>query len=212
MSRRLWIINALLLLTLAGAAWGRYSEVAVAAPRDFLPADQLRFRDWTFEDQPIAPDERAMLDPDAFLVRRYRSPDGKEAAELAVVAGHQKRTVHSPGFCMAGGGWEVMAETEETVDIGGRRIPVKRSLQSKKGQHVLATYFFTDGDLATTSVVRLQAKQLFTRLRGGLPMGALVRVLVPVSRNGAAAQARSDELLRATAPALLARLREVRSR
>lgn len=209
--RRLWLVNGLFLLALAGAFWGRYSESAVLAPRDFFRGLDLRFRDWKVQDQPMAADESEMLNPDAFLLRRYRSPDGREGAELAVIAGHEKRTVHSPAFCMAGDGWETVAEMEDALEVGGKRIPVRRVMQTKEGRWELSTYFYTDGETSTANLLGFQGRQLLTRLRGGLPMGALVRILVPISKDGMAAQRLTDDLAEATLPALLLRLKSVRS-
>jgi EpsI family protein len=209
--RRLWLVNSFFLLALAGAFWGRYSEGAVLAPRDFFRGVDLRFRDWKSEDQPMATDEAKMLNPDAFLLRRYQSPDKREGAELAVIAGHEKRTVHSPAFCMAGDGWETVAEMEDALEVGGQRIPVRRVMQTKEGRWELSTYFYTDGETSTANLLGFQSRQLFTRLRGGLPVGALVRILVPVSKDGVAAQRLTSELAQATLPQLLQRLRFVRN-
>lgn len=209
--RPFWLISGVLLFTLLGAAWGRHSATVPDAPKDFFKPLPLGFRDWSYQDEGMSPAEAETLEPDAFLVRRFRSPDGREAAELAVVAGHQKRTVHTPGFCMSGGGWELLAQQEQSLALGSVKVPVTRSVMVKEGKHLLATYFFTDGSFATTSLVRFQANQLVTRIQGGLPMGALIRILVPVNRNGPAAEKLSDELARATVPQLMQQLRRVRA-
>src|SRR5690348_5237784 len=101
---RLLIINSLLLLTILGSHWGRSVESATIAHPDFLARLELPFRDWKATDSVLSDSDRNLLQPDAILLRRYLASDG-HWAELAVVAGHRKRSIHTPGFCMAGGGW-----------------------------------------------------------------------------------------------------------
>ena len=203
---RLLIINSILLLALLGAYWGRRVEDAVPSRTDFLRPLDLPFRGWKTTDAVLTPSDLNLLKPDAVLVRRYQGPDG-QSAELAVIAGHRKQSVHTPGFCMVGGGWEALVQGECDLVLGDRRIPAVRSVMAVGARQVVATYFFTDGDYCTRSLVQFQGVQLLKRFRQEIPVGALVRILVPIRTDRAEAERLADDFARATVPKVLASLR-----
>ncbi len=204
---RFLIINIVLLLALFGSQWGRGIENARVQRADFLSKLPLAYLNWKFTDVAIPADELQILEPDASVIREYTSPDGGSAAELAVIAGHKKRSIHTPGFCMAGGGWEKLWERSMEMPVGGRTILVTRSLMSREGQQVMATYFFTDGDYCTDDLVQFQGMQMMKRFRSEIPLGALVRILVPVRSDPRIAEQISSDFAAATVPPVLASLR-----
>lgn len=209
---RLLVLNGVLLLALAGGTWGRRSESATVARPDFLRPLKLPFRDWASKDQELSPAERSMLEPDAALVRQYQGGKG-QFAELAVIAGHRKKTVHTPGFCMVGGGWEVLAQRNIEIKLPDRpqaKITATQALLTKDGRGLLATYFFTDGELATNSLVSFQGAQIVKRVRGESPLGAVVRILVAVDRDAGGAEKLAAEFAQATLPRVLGSLADAR--
>lgn len=205
-SCRFWVVNLVLLLAVLGAAWGRYQEGAPRPQADFLHGASLPFRGWSVSDAPLSPQDRALLQPDAALVRRYQSAHGA-SVEIAVVAGHRKRTVHTPSYCMLGGGWEVLTQRPATIPLPRQAVRATRMLMTKDGHRMLVTYFFTDGDYTAATLLPFQGEQLLRRFRTRTPIGALVRIRVPVAGDPADAARLSDDFARVTVPSVLARLR-----
>jgi hypothetical protein len=82
-----------------------------------------------------------------------------------------------------------------------------RAVMTDDGNEVIITYLFTDGTATTRSILRFQVEQLWTRLRGHLPMGALVRIIVPVTRDRESAVRLSDAFAAALLPQTLRDLR-----
>lgn len=206
---RLWILNSVLLLTLLASLWGRRIESATLPHADFLRQLNLPFRDWTPTDAILTTDERQLLEPDAVLVRRYQSRTG-ESAELAVIAGHRKKTVHTPGFCMAGGGWETLWQQETLIALPDRKVTATQALMAREGRQILVTYFFTDGDYCTRSLVQFQGVQMLKRFHARVPLGALVRLIIPVQTDEDAARTLQADFARALLPPVLQSLRQAR--
>ena len=79
---------------------------------------------------------------------------------------------------------------------------------------ILATYFFTDGNYCSASLVPFQAVQLAKRFGTNVPEGALVRIIVPVPTSGGSSTAKrfSDQFAKATLPEVLASLRRTHLR
>jgi EpsI family protein len=140
-------------------------------------------------------------------MRRYQAADG-QWAELAVIAGHRKRSIHTPAVCMVGGGWDTLTQQTATLPLSGRPIPAMRLLMSKEGKQLLVTYFFTDGDACLNNLVQFQGFQALKRLRGQAPLGALARIIVPVCGDAEQAARETDAFAQATLPGTLAALRQ----
>lgn len=202
--RFLWAC-LVLLFAFAGSSWARRIETGKLDQPDFLTRLNPQFRGWTTSDIPLDANEAELLEPDAYLIRRYLSPQGV-GVELAVVAGHRKRTVHTPGFCMAGGGWETLAQKSPLLTIEGRQVKATQLLLARDGRRVLTTYFFTDGAYTTNSLVTFQASQLLNRLQSRVPLGAVVRILAPVSGELADAERLTDEFAQSVLPGVMTAL------
>ena len=210
---RLLVLNGVLVLALAGGTWGRRSESATVARPDFLRPLKLPFRDWESKDDKLSPAEQSMLEPDATLLRQYRGKKKGQWAQLAVIAGHRKKTVHSPGFCMVGGGYELLAQRNIQIPLPTQpdaKITATQALLTKDGHGLLATYFFTDGELATNSLVSFQGAQIVKRVRGESPLGAVVRILVAVDRDAGGAEKLAGGCALATLPQVMGSLTEAR--
>lgn len=206
---RLLILNSLLLLALLGNHWGRRIESATVAQKDILHHLSLPFRDWKVSDAAISASDWLQLEPDEALVRNYQSPQ-MEAVELTVIVGHRKRTVHTPTLCMTGGGWEILSQRYLDIPLPGRKIHAVRQLLTREGKQAYMTYFFTDGDYCSPSLAQFQTVQLLKRLKASVPLGALVRMIVPITGNPADADAISDAFALATLPQVLSTLQNTR--
>lgn len=206
---RLFAVNGVLLFALAGTHWGRSIDAATLQQKDLFQQANVQFRDWKPIDQKLTAAEQELLQPDAVLIRRFEGGKGA-GAEIAVVAGHRKQSIHTPGFCMTGGGWELMSQRECSLPLANGPIPATRALMMRNGAQLLVTYFFTDGRYSTPNLMKFQGAQLVRRLQAQVPLGALVRIIVPVGKHPADAEKLADEFAQTTVPPVLQRLREAK--
>lgn len=206
---RLFAVNGVLLFALAGTHWGRSIDAATLQQKDLFQRANIQFRDWKPSDQKLSAAEQELLQPDASLIRRFQGEKGA-AAELAVVAGHRKQSVHTPGFCMAGGGWELISQRQCALPLPDGPVPATRTLMLRNGVQILVTYFFTDGRYSTPSLMKFQGAQLVRRLQAQVPLGALVRIIVPVGKHPEEAEKLADEFARDTVPPVMQSLREAK--
>jgi EpsI family protein len=216
---RLVILNVLLLMALTGSMYGRQIESAKVKETHFLSSLDLSFRDWQIGPDGMSKKELPFLEPDDYYIHDYIAPRGREYGwiQLAVIAGHRKKTVHTPGFCMAGGGWDVITAQNSTLEVDRKAVPISRSVMSndKGGGSIIVSFFFTDGEYHTPSLVRYQMHQLLKRFGTALPVGALVRIITPVPGQGTPADIKvaedlTREFANATLPKVLNALRETK--
>lgn len=206
---RLFTVNLILLLVVGGSYWGRRIEGATIDQPKFLAQLDVPFRDWKTSEMKLSQREMEILEPDAVLVRRYHNPKGG-FAELALIAGHRKKSVHTPGFCMTAGGWELLEQRPYALPVGEQSVSATRAVFSQKRQRLIATYYFTDGSYCTRNLVQFQMVQLVKRFQAGVPLGALVRILVPVVEDQASAEKLSDEFAAAMLPTVMKSLNSTR--
>ena len=209
---RLLLANGFLLLALFGGYWGRRIEGATLKQADLFRRLPLSYRNWKATDFAIPPNELRLLEPDATLARRYESPTG-QTLELVVIAGHRKRSIHLPSYCMAGGGWDTLSQQDVSLPLSGSPIPAAQARMTRQGAVILATYFFTDGTRSARSLTRFQAQQIADRFQARLAIGALVRLIAPLDDrpdSQARAEKATSDFAASVLPAILESLRHAR--
>ena len=124
-----------MLAVLLAAQLAAWAARPADGPPAALAADRIPLRagDWHGRDLgALDAMTLDMLAPDAYLNREYASADGS-LAHLAVIFGHLKETFHSPGFCLLGGGWNIVAKSRLAVETGrGAPIVVNRFLLARE--------------------------------------------------------------------------------
>ena len=204
-------VNLLLLAALVGAGFAQQSEARTPAYPDFFARFDLDYRDWKAQNFNLSPPEREMLQPDAVLVRRYTSErNPNEWAEISVIAGHRKKTVHNPAFCIGGDGWETVSEESTVYVLDGKRVEATRAKIMKDGKSLYATYFFTNGGFSCANMGRFQVAQIVGRLGSRPSLGALVRIITPVGASPVSGIALTDDFCYRVLPAVLTRLEMAR--
>lgn len=202
---RLSYLICILMVTAFCGFYSRRVESIASTKVDYFQNLPLQYRDWTITHSDISDSDRTVLRPDAVTLRRYSSPNG-EIIDLAVIAGHRKQTVHTPSFCMVGGGWNTLTEDSITLTIAGKKVPMRRALMENDGHKAIMAYFFTDGALCLESLPKFQFELFKRRLSGVISQGALVRVIVPVLGDTETATRLSDDFAVSIMPELLEQL------
>lgn len=156
------------------------------------------------------------LEPDEYLWRRYAKAfeyQGKTyqiPLDFMVIYGHQKKTFHSPGFCLPGGGWQIAAKTDASVRSERLPMPmnlfyIQREFEGREARQIVI-YSFMQGDRATANLVAHNINLLRARILHQRPTGALVRVVVPVVTTEDEAIERATDFITAVYPKLRQRI------
>ena len=204
-------VNVLIVLTLMGGFWGRRIESASASSVNLLSSLELPFRNWKQSNFKLTSEEAGILQPDSVLLRRYKDQNGMGNVELAVIAGHRKKTVHTPDYCLIGGGWETLSQRDIDINLpSGPIVPAVRSWMVRDGKQMICTYFFTDGEFSTRSLPQFQFSQISKRLRGNVVAGALVRIIVPMQSSPQETEGLGDDFGVKTLPAILDRMKSLK--
>lgn len=170
----------------------------------------LKVAGWTCKkDEDLDALSLDQLKPDDYVLRSYQDAVGLPLNFL-VVYGHLKQTFHSPGFCLPGGGWQIMEKSDEPVKAGGMPIDMNRFLIQRviEGQDVkqVVLYCFVQGDNATPSLMTHNWNLLKTHFKQQRRTGALIRVIIPAYPTEDFAVKRAKDFLSRLYPELKQRL------
>lgn len=206
---RFVITGCIMLVALFGNLWNKSIENATYANSDAIAKLNVDYHGWKTTDGTISAGELKLLRPDSYLIRQYLSPDKTQEVDLAVIAGHRKQSIHTPGFCMVGGGWEITSRKPVTINLPTGPLTVMQSFMAQSGQQLVALYFYTDGSYSTDNLIKFQGMELLKRIERHAPEGALVRVIVPIRGDPSPAVNLAHDFLINSAPSILNALKSI---
>jgi len=153
-------------------------------------------------------DSLEMLDPDAYLLREYTRSDGYPV-DLSVMFGHRKSTFHSPGFCLLGGGWNILRKSRRFLDLGdgGGEVLANEFLLQRGDEQRMVLYWYVSQGATTPSFMQFRYHLLRNRVLRRPTWGALIRVSAPIAESQEEAAQASEDLLREIHPDLREELR-----
>lgn len=136
--------------------------------------------------EPIDPEVQAVLKADDYLVRDYRTADGKLANVFIAYYRVQKagESMHSPKNCLPGSGWEPVLNDRVTISAPRGPLEVNRYLVEKGANKSLILYWYHSGNRVYASEYWGKAYLVLDTARTGRRDGAIARVVIPVRRDG----------------------------
>jgi EpsI family protein len=205
--RHALIMLGVLLAAQAGA-WAVRSSSGPSrnGERPAVRAEQVPLRVGAWRGRDLGPFDDLTMDqlrPDAYVNREYRAADGS-LAHLAVVFGHRRTSFHSPGFCLLGSGYNIVAKSRLTLRPRvGNPTAVNRFVLTRGGDEGVVLYYYVQGQRATASWVAHRLYLVEDRMRGEPAPGALVRLTLPARPDAGAATERGLRFLRSLHPFVL---------
>ncbi len=187
MSERSWIVVPSLLLLQAVA-------VHLATGREYLPAPPgmnrfpAQLSDWQrVGDDPIPPEILAQLNADMVLSRTYAGPSGMLANLFVAWFQSQRggaRQPHSPKVCLPGNGWTPSSAGEVEIRTAAGVLTANRLIASSRGERVAVLYWYQTPRRTIAGEWEAKLWLMADAVRDHRTDTALVRIVVPVAREG----------------------------
>ncbi len=187
-TRRALLMSTLMCTAAAGAYALRpgknRTSSAVEPTIDLELLVPKQFGDWREEAQQVAqvvnPQTQELLDKlyNQILSRNYVSKDGERIMLSLAYGGDQRGSLeaHKPEVCYPAQGFQVLAQSDGTLDTAYGNIPVRR-LNTSMGRRVEPlTYWFTVGESTVQSRWEKRLVEIRLTLTGQIPDGLLFRV------------------------------------
>ncbi|HEX6641893.1 MAG TPA: EpsI family protein [Thermoanaerobaculia bacterium] len=159
---------------------------------DALPR---RFANFEGRDVTLAAEEVQVAGVSEYLFREF-IPDaeaGDPATSFSVYVGYydsqtQGRTIHSPKNCLPGAGWEALQSERVTIETTeGPRVANQYLLQRDE-QQALVLYWYQGRGRVESNEYLVKAQLLRDAALRGRSEEALVRIVVPITTDIAAAR------------------------
>lgn len=160
-----------------------------------------QFSGWMMVQEGYVDDEtQAILKADDTLTRTYGNPKFPLLPNLFVAYFKTQRTgkaPHSPKNCLPGSGWEREREDYLDVSVPGMAEPIRvnRYIVSKGEQKSLVLYWYQTQNRVVANEYKAKLLTVGDAIRYNRTDTALVRVVVPVLGNEAAAQQEAVEFV-----------------
>ena len=137
-----------------------------------------RIGNWIGTDDTPLPDRIvASLGSTSYVTRTYR--DGTQEMSLFVAYYANQRageSMHSPKYCMPGGGWEMLNSGKTSVSSNGRRIDVNNYILYRAGDRMRMLYWYQGPYRVVASEYKAKLYLLWDTARSGQTAGSIVRI------------------------------------
>jgi EpsI family protein len=178
MTRHLLLTILLLSATLGAAVFTEYRRPEVLAQ----PLDSIdrQISGWTSDrDQQLRDTIVASLDASSYLSRTYRK--GANQLDMFAAFYAQQRageSMHSPRYCLPGGGWEFSEFTSVALPFEGATVKINRTVIQKMGSRALVYYWYQSRNRIVASEYQSKAFLVWDGLVHANPGGSIVRVML----------------------------------
>ena len=185
------------IVALIVALTGTYGRTL--AGREVAPArEELRGLPRTMDawssarDLPLPAESLATLGVDDYVSRVY--VNNAEAAPVSLYVGYyasqrQGDTIHSPQNCLPGAGWQPIEGGRVSVPLGSGSVDVNRYVIEKGLDRQVVLYWYQGRGRVVASEYANKFWLMVDAARVHRTNGALVRVMAPIGRDGASADA-----------------------
>jgi EpsI family protein len=122
----------------------------------------------------------ATLDSTEYLSRTYTK--GMNALDVFAAFYAQQRageSMHSPKYCLPGGGWEFSEFATATVPMAGTTAKINRAVIQKPGSRAIMFYWYQSRTRVVASEYQSKVFLVWDGLVHANPGGSIVRVMLP---------------------------------
>jgi len=180
-----YVLTLLLLTaTLGASVWSDHRPPAVlAAPMDSI---NTKIDGWTSAgNQQFRDTIVASLNATSYLSRSYR----KDRSDLDMFVAFYEHlrageSMHSPKYCLPGGGWEFSDFKTIPLSTGGREAKINRAIVRRGDERQLLLYWYQSRPRVIASEYQSKFFLVWDGLIHGNQGGSIVRVMLP-DRPGA---------------------------
>jgi EpsI family protein len=170
-----------------GLLLGTVAVSGLTARRDAQPLAQPlatiadRIGEWVGTDDPPLPDRvTGSLAATSYLSRTYRNGSKEMNLFIAFYANQRAgESMHSPKYCMPGGGWELMDSGNTAVLSNNRRIDVNNYMLYRNGDRMRMLYWYQGPHRVVASEYKAKLYLLWDAVRTGQTAGSIVRITAP---------------------------------
>ncbi len=125
------------------------------------------------------------LDLSDYVIVNYKNPAGRYVNFYAAYYETQSKgeSIHSPGTCLPGSGWEFNQAGKAVLDLSGQDrgyMPVNRAFMQKGATKQLSYFWFPMRGRVLTNAYQMKLFNFWDALTRQRTDGALVRVITPV--------------------------------
>ena len=188
-------LPAVLVLIVTAVLLEARDRTEVLPPHADLSSLPMQIANWRGSDLKLSSGELEVLGPGQFLLRDYVSPAGDPLVNLFIAFFPSQRsgdTIHSPKNCIPGSGWAPVESGRISIQRdNGSAISINRYIVAKGTSRDLVLYWYQSHGEVSASEYWAKIFLVTDAIRLNRTDGALVRVVVPIAKEGAESEAQA---------------------
>lgn len=185
MIRRTRFVIVAVLLVVTGLFINLHEDIAVPMNRPFADFP-VRYGVWSMLSQTSFSEAvLRVLKPTDYMYRRYAA-EHNLPVDLYIgyhSGGKGAGPIHSPKNCMPGGGWYEALEERVSLDVGGRSIPLVKTIYQKGDEKELFLYWYQVKGQALSDEYSLKMYEILNSTLSRRRDSAFIRVSVPFTAD-----------------------------
>jgi len=183
---RVLIVSAVLLFFFGMQVW--LTATPVAPKRARLADFPAALGNWSMRTNDSLPDDvLAVLKPDDYLQRSYKSSTGPELGVFIAYYAAQRagESMHSPKNCLPGSGWEPIERSTIVIgrDSAGNPLEANYFVVQKGTTRAAVIYWYQESGRVIASEYWGKAFLVWDGVKTGRHDGAIIRLVVPVEHD-----------------------------
>src|SRR3954466_5179759 len=197
LNHRLLLVTAFLLVTISVKAWLTQSpKIPLRQPLVEFPMD---VGDWHMtSSSQLSDDVSGILKADDYMLRQYRDPSGRVVDLFVAYYKTQAagESMHSPKNCLPGSGWTPIVNDHVFMkpNANGKAVEVNRYVIENGSDRALVVYWYQENGRIIANEYWGKFYLVVDAMGTHRRDGAIVRLLVPLRKDGNQQQALESAL------------------
>src|ERR1043166_9251611 len=186
----------------------RQQAMPLVAPLSTLP---MAIEGFIGKDLEVPPEQRAIAGMSSYMMRVFEEPKQAGGRAFSVYVGYyesqiQGKSIHSPKNCLPGAGWEPISAGTAAIPVGSSSVSVNRYLLGRGEQTALVYYWYQGRGRIAANEYEVKWNLLQDKALRGRSEETLVRIVVPYTGSGAAADSLATSIAAELMPQIEAHL------
>lgn len=178
-----WVVSSFLFVVVGAISFHFYQMQRVEKDIRDIREIPMEIGEWKASDVAVSDHDYEILETRNLALRQYRNKKGESVDLFVIYSETNRRVCHPPVVCLIGSGVSVTKTTKESLSFPGQTLTVNRLLAGEGKSQNVVLYWYMLGKEFTNDYFTQQIRWVMKQATGKGLGGAMVRIIVPISKS-----------------------------
>ncbi|MBI4436474.1 MAG: EpsI family protein [Candidatus Omnitrophica bacterium] len=178
-----WVVSSFLFVIVGAISFHFYQMQRVEKDIRDIREIPMEIGEWKASDVAVSDHDYEILETRNLALRQYRNKKGESVDLFVIYSETNRRVCHPPVVCLIGSGVSVTKTTKESLSFPGQTLTVNRLLAGEGKSQNVVLYWYMLGKEFTNDYFTQQIRWVMKQATGKGLGGAMVRIIVPISKS-----------------------------